>query len=168
MARPKGAKNKPKYPEHVKYREDWVTEWLMEIAGGKTMQEVYMSNTEKFPHPTTVGQWLVKHDDFYEKYLRARRAGAEVDADFIRYIADNCDEGSAASVQKARLQVDTRMKIISKLLPAIYGERVQVDQTVDDKRELDTKSVESALERLQKRYMGVDEDDSEMTTEAIQ
>ena len=165
MARPKGAKNKPKYPENVKYREDWVAEWLLMIAGNRTMHEVYDMDRDRFPHPSTVGQWLIKHDDFYEKYMRARRAGAEVDADYIRYIADNCDESTAAAVQKARLQVDTRMKIISKLLPGTYGERVQVDQTVDDKRELDHKGIADKMNAIRDKFVpGFKEEEDQQGT----
>ena len=160
MPRPKGSKNKPKYPEHTKYREDWVTEWLMEISGGKTMHEIYNEDRDRFPHPTTVGKWLVKHEDFYEKYMKARRAGAEIDADYIRYIADSCDQDTSA-VAKARLQVDTRMKIVSKLLPGIYGDKIQVDQKVEDKRELDRASVDAALANVERRFMKKNDKESE-------
>jgi hypothetical protein len=152
FARPKGSKNKPKYPEHVKYREDIVEEWLLLIAGGRTMNEIYNGNRDRFPHPATVGQWLIKHDDFYEKFMKAKRVGAEIDADYIRYIADSCDESSTGAVQKARLQVDTRMKILSKLLPGTYGERVQVEQTIDDKRSLDQQGIDQALADVEKKF----------------
>ena len=152
MGRPKGSKNKPKYPEHQKYRPDWVEDYLMEIAGNKTMHEVYESNIDKYPTPATVGKWLVKHKEFYENYLIARRAGAEIDADFIRYIADSCDAETPANVQKARLQVDTRMKIISKLLPGIYGDKVQVEQTIDDRRTLNHSDIKSKVDRVREKY----------------
>ena len=165
MARPKGSKNKPKYPEHVKYREDWVEEWLLLVAGGRTINEIYNSDRDRFPTPATVGQWLMKHDSFYEKYMKAKRIGAEIDADYIRYIADSCDEGSTGAVQKARLQVDTRMKILSKLLPGTYGERVQVEQTVDDKRSLDNESLESAISAVERKFFDKKTEDKEETVQ---
>ena len=167
LARPKGSKNKPKYPEHLKYREDWVEEWLMEIAGNRTMYEVYEADPERFPHPSTVGKWLVKHEDFYDRYMKARRAGAEVDADYIRHIADNCSTESAAEVQKARLQVDTRIKIISKLLPGVYGDKVQIDTTVDDKRQgLESDELKSKLGQIERQFSGSDSNGEQADSDA--
>ena len=162
MGRPKGSKNKSKYPENVKYREEWVQEWLLGIAGGKTMHELYDSNKDKFPAPITVGKWLSQHDDFYERFMKAKRIGAEIDADHIRYIADSCDNSSSGAVQKARLQVDTRMKIISKLLPGTYGERVQVDQNIDDKRELDHGAIKKTVADVGRKYLEKEDDKLEM------
>jgi len=160
MPRPKGAKNKPKYPEHVKYREDWVWEWLLELAGGKNIREIYESNRDKFPHQTTVGNWLMTHPEFKEKYYEAKRIGSEIDHEEMKYIADNCGNDSV-SVQKARLMIDVRMKTASKLLPQYYGESIKIEQEIDDKRELDTKSVDDALARIQDKFTGKQKDNEE-------
>ena len=61
-----------------------------------------------------------------ERYARAKSAGLEVWADEINDIADEALP-DGASVAKARLQVDTRKWLLSKLVPKKYGDRLDVE-----------------------------------------
>ena len=60
-----------------------------------------------------------------ERYARAKLQGMESVADEIMEIADECELSSDA-VAKARVQIDSRKWLLSKLLPKRYGEKLDV------------------------------------------
>lgn len=85
---------------------------------------------DDFPAVETVVKWLAKadvppFDDFYRKYVRAREVQAELFADDLTEIADD----EASDVNRAKLRVDTRKWVVSKMLRR-YGDR-QTLQGVD-------------------------------------
>jgi hypothetical protein len=69
---------------------------------------------------------LAVDEVFFQKYARAKSAGCNAYADETIDIADGCEE-SQESVAKARLRVDTRKWHLSKLLPKVYGDRLELD-----------------------------------------
>ena len=76
---------------------------------------------------STFLEWVGQDAQLAEQYARARTLQAEHYADEIVRIAD-----SAIDPQKARLQVDARKWVASKLLPKKYGDKV--DLTTDGER----------------------------------
>ena len=74
------------------------------------------------PGHTAVWAWLDKHQEFADKYARARELQAEYYADEMVEIADSADKDTA---QAARVRVDTRKWIASKLRPKKYGDLVK-------------------------------------------
>jgi hypothetical protein len=67
----------------------------------------------------------VKTDpEFGKQYARAREAGYQLLADEIVEIADA--EGDQTAVQRDRLRVDTRKWMLSKMLPKVYGEKLEL------------------------------------------
>ena len=97
------------------------------------------------PRLGTVMRWLAKHPEFREQYRVAREAQAEVHQEEILEISDNCtddvqtllgnDEAAAlarlnhSAVARARLQVDSRKWIMSKMAPKKYGDKVQTEHS---------------------------------------
>jgi hypothetical protein len=91
-------------------------------------------NSPDFPCAATVHKMLNEHEDFLESYLRARERQADLIFDECLEIAD--DSGADAYVdpktnevkvegeviQRAKLRVDTRMRMAGKLAPKKYGE----------------------------------------------
>lgn len=69
-------------------------------------------------------EWLITIPEFEGMYAHARLAQADTFADQIIGIADRA-KLSAESINKARLQVDARKWVASKLKPQKYGERVE-------------------------------------------
>lgn len=65
---------------------------------------------------------LDAHDVDAERYARARDARSDRMAEETLRIADEAS-GTSEGVAKARLQVDTRKWLLSKLAPKKYGER---------------------------------------------
>jgi len=75
------------------------------------------------PDKSTVFRWLAKHDAFRDQYARAQEDRAAAMAEDILEIAD--DE-AIADVQRAKLRVDTRKWLMSKMSPKKYGDKVAV------------------------------------------
>ena len=73
------------------------------------------------PNRSSVHKWLAENKDFSDQYARAKDNQADTLADELIYIADNAED-----VQKARLQVDTRKWVASKLKPKKYGDKLDM------------------------------------------
>lgn len=79
----------------------------------------------------TVLRWVGENDEFRDHYARAREIQAETLADAIVSIADDVTPDPSA-VAKARLQVDSRKWVASKLLPKKYGDKITQEHTGAD------------------------------------
>lgn len=84
--------------------------------------------------PGTFAGWVVEdHDGLAERYARAMQVRATVLADEIVEIADDSrqdtdEEGrpNHEHIQRSRLRVDTRKFVLAKVLPRIWGDKVQL------------------------------------------
>jgi hypothetical protein len=78
--------------------------------------------------------WINQTEERKEAVLRARKLKAEKLAEEALDIADQADETSVGGVNKARLQVETRKWMASKLDPADYGDKSgpQVNISIGD------------------------------------
>lgn len=74
--------------------------------------------------------WINQTEERKEAVLRARRLKAEKLAEDALEIADNVDETTIGGVNKARLQVETRKWMASKLDPEGYGEQKQAQVNI--------------------------------------
>jgi hypothetical protein len=79
------------------------------------------------PSLSTTMDWLLEDAEFADQYARSKKAGIELHVDSILDLADSATGENAHAV---RLKVDTRKWLASKLLPKLYGDRVQVDADV--------------------------------------
>ena len=84
------------------------------------------------PDASTIYDWIHRHSEFAEQYARARGVQAEHWADELVELADK-----SVDAQKARLQIDTRKWVASKLLPKKYGERQQIEHSTDPDKPLE-------------------------------
>jgi hypothetical protein len=90
------------------------------------------------PDLKTVMRWLVKNDEFRQQYASAREAQQEMHQEEIKEIADNCsddvqailgneDDGilrvNHSAIARARLQIDARKWLMSKMAPKKYGDK---------------------------------------------
>ena len=98
----------------------------------------------KMPSMPTVIRWLAdpRMTDFREMYYYARRVAAELYVDEIFEIADNGENDWKArydkkgefidyvpdneAIQRSRVRIDTRKWYASKMVPRIYGDKVDV------------------------------------------
>lgn len=113
------------------------------IAQGRSLNSI--CKDEGMPAAGTVYRWLFNHEEFQDKYTRARAAQADVYAEEIIEIADNstddlmflASEDSSgesgkpvikhSAIQRARLQIDTRKWLAGKLRPKKYGEKLDMN-----------------------------------------
>lgn len=65
----------------------------------------------------------MENEHFLSLYKRAKEVQHHALDDDLLAIADNCDR---RSVERAKLRIDTRKWVLSKLLPKRYGDRVEV------------------------------------------
>lgn len=110
------------------YSAEITTTLCERIAGGESLRRIL---TEAgMPAISTVMLWLQQHPEFLEQYRHAREAQAETLADEIRDISDEAHDRDSAAAAKVR--VDARKWIASRLLPKVYGDRMQVQHDVTD------------------------------------
>ena len=108
-----------------------------------SLKDILASNPE-WPCSETIYTWIHKNEQFSEMYARAKRVQAQRMAEELEEIAkersyyidaegnQRVDPGHTAS---QRLIADTRKWIACKLVPRIYGDKQQIEQTVTIKHE---------------------------------
>ena len=102
----------------------------------------------QMPSMATVTRWLADHrmHEFRDMYYHARRVQAELRVDEIMDIADDTSldwkprynkKGEVIetvpdneAIQRSRVRIDTRKWYASKLIPKIYGEKIEHDLDV--------------------------------------
>lgn len=88
-----------------------------EIASGKSLRKVCLP--KDMPAMSSVFLWIAKHKEFSEQYTRAQADRVVAWSEEIVDIAD----APSADTNKARLRVDTRKWLMSKMDPKKYGDR---------------------------------------------
>ena len=120
------------------------------IAAGESLVKICRDDP-KMPHRATVMSWLLTHDEFHDKYARARELQAEVLADEVVDIADDGqndtyrdENGNVRTdydvVARSKLRVDARKWAASKLAPKKYGEKIHQEITGKDGGPITTKA----------------------------
>jgi hypothetical protein len=90
----------------------------------------------------TVMRWLAKHPEFREQYRAAREAQSEVHQEELLEISDNCTDDiqmllgddekteigriNHSAIARAKLQIDTRKWVMSKMQPKKYGDSTTI------------------------------------------
>lgn len=119
--------------------KDDLVEW---ISGGDTLRDWCRKNSFS---PTTVYDWINSDKLLSERIARAREAGEEIIAQECMEIADNAtndwmeqhgQDGEAVGwklngdhVQRSKLRIETRLKLLAKWNPKKWGERQQIEHS---------------------------------------
>jgi hypothetical protein len=136
-------KGKPGSGSQLVYSHTVAEEICDRIANGETLHEI--CSDPHMPSQTVVRQWRV--DDvhgFSDRYQRARQEQTHTYVDQIMTIADDGrndwmarndpdNPGWAMNgehIARSRMRIDTRKWYASKILPKLYGERI--DATVSN------------------------------------
>lgn len=117
-----GVKKTARVGRPSKYTQELADKICRLIAEGMSLRAICEDST--MPHRDTVASWLCEKPDFSDQYARAREDQADFYTDQIIEIADTV-EPDAASVAKAKLQIDARKWKASKLAPKKYGDKVE-------------------------------------------
>ncbi len=96
-----------------------------ELASGESLRNI--CKKPDYPAISTVMLWLKEQAAFSEQYVRARELQTETWANEINDIAD---AATPEDFQVAKLRVDTRKWLLSKLAPKKYGDRLDVTGAV--------------------------------------
>lgn len=85
--------------------------------------------------PSSVLEWVDRNPTFAEQYARARARGYQMLADEIIEISDDSSSDveetehgpkvNAEVVARSRLRVDSRKWMLSKMLPKVYGDKIE-------------------------------------------
>ena len=114
----------------VRYSPELADEICQRLAAGEGLRQICRS--PHMPDESSVRLWVEKDSaGFAPQYARARERGYERWAEEILQIADADYTGpdgttDNALVQQARLRVDSRKWLLSKMLPHRYGDRLDV------------------------------------------
>jgi len=94
------------------------------LMAGKSLREICAMGG--MPGASTVYAWLGQYREFSDMYARAREVQADVLADEVIEIAD-----TEPDPNRARVMIDARKWLASKLRPKKYGDRVELDHKVE-------------------------------------
>jgi hypothetical protein len=120
--------NRPTLAEHhtrraashgVSYSDKLAGEIVALTAEGFTMSEI--ANLRGFPGLTAMCRWMVESEHFAEQMLRARENAIQLRADELLEIAD---AATPENVDVAKLRIEVRKWLLSKLAWRVYGDRV--------------------------------------------
>jgi hypothetical protein len=115
------------------YTQEIGDEICERLVDGESLRRICLD--DHMPSKSAVFRWLYDNRSFRDQYARAKEEQADAMADDMLDIADDgandtyVDENGNKKtdhdcIQRARLRVDTRKWIASKLKPKVYGDRI--------------------------------------------
>lgn len=126
------------------YTPELAAQICAELAQGKSLRSISRDN-DWCPAPATIFEWIRTKEGFLNQYEQAKRESADAMAEDMLEIADNeagnplVVEGvpmvidgkpvivkDSPSVAHARLRVDTRKWLMSKMMPKKYGDKLDL------------------------------------------
>jgi hypothetical protein len=96
-----------------------------------------------------VGKWLMESPERMVMYKGALALWGDSEAQAAIGIADGADEESSAGVAKAKLRIDTRLKLAGKWNQEMYGDKM-VNVHVGSVNQIDVSLGDGALALLDK------------------
>lgn len=108
----------------TKYTDELAANICERLMNGESLAAI--TRDESMPVRSTVHLWLANNKEFSDKYEVARQIQADTYADEMEDIAR-----TEPDVQRARLIIDTRKWVSSKLKPKKYGEKLDIDAKVE-------------------------------------
>lgn len=126
------------------YNKDVAAQICGHVSNGESLRK--LCRRKGMPAPSTVFKWLSVYPEFSEQYARAKDEAADMFVEDMLEIADDAKkdkipvyeldaEGkkilvgyaeSKTSVQRARVQIDTRKWLAMKLKPKKYGDKMDL------------------------------------------
>lgn len=124
------------------YTQELADEICVKIASNGKGIKLLCAENPHWPNKDTIFAWLKNYPDFSDQYVKAKQFQIETFIDDMLEIADDASQDLIAnergtlvsnntSITRARLRIDTRKWLASKLVPKTYGLVKQ-----DDVREL--------------------------------
>lgn len=100
----------------------------------KSIVKRLQAECDAFPCIVTIYKWVRENESFTNQYTRAKQDQSDLLVDQMIEIADDdsMDENNSTGVARAKLKVETRKWIASKLKPKSYGDRLDISAKVDN------------------------------------
>jgi hypothetical protein len=120
----------------VKFSQEIFDEICVRIASGESLRKI--CKDDKMPALVNVWRWLNDDEALSKQYTHAREEQAETLADEIQEICDAempmdaFGKIDAGAVNQARLKIDARKWIASKLKPKRFGDYTKIQAEVKD------------------------------------
>lgn len=127
----------------IPYDSDIADEICASLATSERGLET-ICRTEGMPSYRTIYRWLEEHEDFRQKYARAKEMQGQLLAEQIIPIADDSSDDLVTryrqdgteyesvdhdNINRSRLRVDARKWLAGKLAPKIYGDQIKVEHS---------------------------------------
>lgn len=141
------AKNEPKkVGRPSSYNHTIAREICNAISTSTIALLTHCKNNSHWPSLDTIYKWIWAHEEFADQYARAKQLQAQVLADEIVSISDDMSQDIVYDedgrprqnnefIARSRLRVDARKWVAAKLLPRIYGDKIQSEVTIVVKHE---------------------------------
>lgn len=148
MSKESKVSDKPKQPvgRPTDYNEKIANEICEAVATSTDGLRRITARFPHFPNVDTIYKWRYRHKEFADQYAEAKRKQADLLVEEINDIADDGtndyyedadgnEKVNSEHIQRSRLRVDTRKWIACKLLPKVYGEKVDHKHDVTVRQE---------------------------------
>ena len=134
------------------YRQDALDHVCGQIAQGRNLKDI--CRAKGMPSQKVVQGWLQRNSEFRQRYLDAYKVHLTLEIPSILEIADSGGE----DVKRDTLMINTRIKLLEKLAPDQFGNKVQVEVTAGaEMREyVERMKREDALLEAQERAIDVE------------
>ena len=130
------------------YTPELIEEVFQRIANGEPLRQI--CRDEHMPHWNTVYDWLERDQSLSVRFARARERGEEAIAAECLDIADSAkndwmeahgqdDAGyklNGEHIQRSKLRIETRLKLLAKWNPKKWGEKVDLNHGVQPENPL--------------------------------
>ncbi|WP_131795487.1 hypothetical protein [Fluoribacter gormanii] len=108
------------------------------IASSSKGTKRLCEDNSHWPCQDTLFTWLKKYPEFSEQYAQAKIYQIELLVDEILEISDDASQDqyvnelgvlvpNPPAINRARLKVDTRKWLASKLVPKVYGNKIDIE-----------------------------------------
>lgn len=125
---------------------------LERVADGEAVSVV--CRDKGMPSRKAFYAWVLEDEILRSKYEAALQMRGELFAEQIVDIADGSEGCEAEEVSSAKLRVDARKWVVSKLLPKRYGDRTTLAGDPDSPLELGVKHMIAGSDELLKKIRG--------------
>lgn len=109
------------------YTEEKANTILGMMVEGMSLRKICAA--DDMPDMSTVYRWLSKHKEFSNNYAKAQQDRTTAFAEELLEIADQfdnlADKLDVEHIQRAKLRIDTRKWIMSKMDPKRFGDKVE-------------------------------------------
>ena len=133
----------------IQFDDDVIAELLARTEKGEPLTRI--CDDKRMPSRKTVYNWIEEGAEFATHFRAARARGVHALAEECLAIADEKAKDPVEIADK-RVRIDTRLRLAGKWLPAVYGEKIDVNHTgeVVQRHDLSGYSADEldALERL--------------------